>query len=81
MNDCNMQEIPGPSDASFTDNINVINDYRRDIHDDLSSSSSLSSFDASFSETTRIESSFCERLASCFVDNNLTHVQGNGILL
>jgi len=80
MNDCNMQEIPGPSDVSFTDNLNVINDYRHDIFDDLSSSSSLSSFDASFCETTQIESSFRERLASCFVDNNLTHVQGNGIL-
>jgi len=29
---------------------------------------------------TSIELSFRERLASCFVDNNLTHIQGNNIL-
>lgn len=29
---------------------------------------------------TSIEPSFRDRLASCFVDNNLTHIQGNSIL-
>lgn len=67
------------------DNVNDIGDYR---HDDLSFSSSLfssssssSSFDNSLSETIRIEPSFRERLASCFIDNNFTHaIQGNSIL-
>ncbi|XP_036141155.1 uncharacterized protein LOC118645023 isoform X1 [Monomorium pharaonis] len=76
-NNFDIQEIPGPSVTFFTDNVNI-NDYRHDIDDDISSSSS--SFNASFSETARIEPPFHERLASCFVDNNLTHVQSNNIL-
>lgn len=50
-----------------------------------SSSSSICSIDdtgISFFNTTDVESSlsFREHLASCFVDNNLTHIQGNSIL-
>lgn len=80
MNDCDIQENPGSSVVSFTDDINI-SDNRCDIYDDLSSiSSSSSSFNASFLETTRSEPSFRKRLAACFIDNNLTHAQGNSIL-
>jgi len=77
-----VQENPGPSVASFTDNINIIDDHRCDVDMfSISSSSSFSSsFNASFLETTQIEPSFHERLASCFVDNNLTRAQSNSIL-
>jgi len=75
----NIQNIPGSS-VSFS--MNISDDL---WHDDLSSLSSFSllsfsSSDTSFCRTTRTESSFRERLASCFVENNFTHVQGNRIL-
>lgn len=77
INNCDTQNnMPCPS-ASFTDNINdAVNEYRCD---DLPSSSASSS-DVSFCETVQIDSSFLQRLATCFIDNNLTHVQGNSIL-
>lgn len=53
---------------------NIIND---------GSSSSSSSCASEVSETffeNFCQPSFRERLASCFVDNNLTHIQGNSLL-
>jgi len=58
-------------------------DVRRDVHieDDKSSSfSSAASSVPSLDCNNFFEPSFHERLASCFIDNNLTHVQGNTIL-
>lgn len=87
----NIQDIPGPSVAHPSGYISH-NDFINDISivDDgtLSSSSSSSSSNisnvngkvSSFFEDTSIQLSFRERLASCFVDNNLTHVQCNNIL-
>jgi hypothetical protein len=95
INKNDIQNISGPSVASFTDNVNDIHDYYdntdnvNDIHDYdnlssssiLFSSSSLSSF-SSFNNSfcETIEPSFRKCLASCFVKNNLTHAQGNSIL-
>lgn len=88
VNNCDTQNMPSPSVASFTDNINDVNtnnindvnDYRYNDSPSSSASLSLSSSDVSFCETVPIESSFRQRLATCFIDNNLTHVQGNSIL-
>lgn len=73
-------------------NIDIVNNtlMEHNIDDELSSSSSCVS-DVSFhsshsdsisslSSINNFEPSFRDRLASCFVNNNLTHVQGNSIL-
>ncbi|XP_011867723.1 PREDICTED: uncharacterized protein LOC105561935 [Vollenhovia emeryi] len=74
---------------SFSSNINIlddnIDDIRRcvNVEDDtasLSSTSSHGSHESSSLSTTSSEPSFSEHLASCFVDNNLTHSQGNSVL-
>lgn len=76
---CNTQDISGPSiverDSSI--NINVVNDA---VTGESSSFSSDSDDDDTFFETALTESSFREHLASCFVDNNLTHIQCNNII-
>lgn len=75
--------IPGPSVSFSVDNVDDIDDYGHNdfsSSDEFSSASSSLSFDTSFCETIRIEPSFRECLASCFIDNNLTHIQGNSIL-
>lgn len=83
----NIENIPGPSVAYSSQ-------YSRDnvLHDvddeSLSSCSSSSSSHCSqgndevalFFEDSSNEVSFRQHLASCFVDNNLTHVQGQNIL-
>ncbi|XP_067216803.1 uncharacterized protein [Linepithema humile] len=74
----------------FTNNNDTCN-YKCNAtsEDDGSFVSCSSSFSSIFDESdavvssfidTSIEPSFRERLASCFVDNNLTHIQGNSIL-
>lgn len=86
----NMHDIPGPSIADndhFT-SVNIVNDTCDDIVTDNNESSSSSSLIchnnatvSSFFNTSLTESiSFRERLASCLIDNNLTHIQGNSIL-
>ncbi|XP_070169777.1 uncharacterized protein [Polyergus mexicanus] len=66
--------------------INDICNIRDNMHTESDESSFSSISDASdaassfFNFTTQTEPSFRERLASCFVDNNLTHAQGNNIL-
>jgi len=78
----NIQNLSGPLVASFTDNVNNIRDYDNLSFSSTSfSSSSLSSFSA-FNDSLRetFEPSFRKSLASCFVENNLTHAQGNSIL-
>lgn len=82
------RDISGPSttlNISSTNVTSYISDIRDDnnIEDDASSSSSCASqmSDAySLSLDVSNELPFNERLASCFVDNNLTHVQCNSIL-
>lgn len=87
----NVRDIPGPSNAEC-DRSSCIDCTNHDLHDinakdNSFSSSSSSSFtcdsddsSASFFNTTFTESSFRQRLASCFVDNNLTHTKYNNIL-
>lgn len=81
-------DIPGPSHtecSSFTANLenNIYNNNNnintQDNSFDYNSLSSDSDASSSFSISS-IELSFQEKLASCFVDNHLTHVQGNSIL-
>lgn len=59
--------------VSFTNNSDNCN-YKYDVT--LEDDASISSFNG-----TSIEPSFQNRLASCFVDNNLTHVQSNSIII
>lgn len=87
----NMHDIPGPSiaDSDHFTSVNIINDTCDDIVTDNNESSSSSSSlichnnatVSSFFNTSLTESiSFRERLASCLIVNNLTHIQGNSIL-
>lgn len=85
----NGQGISGPSNPESDNsiNINLANDICHNVNvenESFSSSSSLSDTDdtsSSFFDTTFTElSPFRERLASCFTDNNLTHIQCNNIL-
>lgn len=86
-NDRDIQDAPGPSItecySSFSDIINDTCNYRRDINvedDGVSSSVSDASDIVSSFKITSMGSSFRKRLASCFVNNNITHMQGNSIL-
>jgi len=68
--------------SSIDIDFNVNDTFNNLEEDKLSSSSScVSDFSdvSSFSFSNSSES-FCERLASCFVSNNITHLQGNSIL-
>lgn len=85
----NGQGISGPSNPESDNsiNINLANDICHNVNvenESFSSFSSLSDTDdtsSSFFDTTFTElSPFHERLASCFIDNNLTHIQCNNIL-
>lgn len=84
-NRCDIQDTPGLSITEFngsTSNINDTCNYRDNVvEDDKVSSSSVS--DASDVilpfKITSMEF-FRESLATCFVNNNLTHTQGNSIL-
>lgn len=86
-NICNVPDIFDSATAKYDrSDINCLNDNNIQNDDRVcfsfsSSSSSIDNIDdaASFFDTTSIEF-FRERLASCFIDNNLTHVQGNNIL-
>lgn len=86
-----LHDIPGPSNEGCSCsniNINVIYDNcddKRGSDDEYFSSSSslsISEFSDAFASSwnSLSEPSFRERLASCFVNNNITHVQGNSIL-
>lgn len=91
-NDNNIQDIPDSTlpGCSSSNNISILSD-NCDIAQDTNiindeSSFSMSSSSSKISDTFSAFSdnfyqpTFRERLASCFVDNNLTHVQGNSIL-
>lgn len=88
LNNINTQDMLGTSHTkhTFTNNVeNTICDSTCSINvednnilldsDVLSSDDTLSSV-----STSSVEPSFREKLASCFVNNNFTHVQGNHIL-
>lgn len=79
--------IPSIMDCSFSidnnfDTFNVRDNMNIEENKLSSTSSCDSDIDdiSSLSSTNSFESLFRERLASCFVSNNLTHVQGNSIL-
>lgn len=79
--------ISRSSSVGFLSDINectVDMRYNMNKEDDEFSCSSLCVSDvsdvASLSSTNSFESLFREQLATCFVSNNLTHVQGNSIL-
>lgn len=83
----NRQDIPGPSNADSDNsiNINLSNDIWYNVNmekESFSFSSSLSDTDdTSLFDTALTELlPFRERLAFCFIDNNLTHIQGYNIL-
>lgn len=90
INNCNniAQDSSGPSNTLNMSFTNVASDasefrYDRNVKDDaalsLSSVSEISE-DFPLSEDISNKVPFNERLASCFTDNNLTHVQCNNIL-
>lgn len=91
-NNSKSQDFPDsaiPSCSSSNNNIPTPNnncDIDTTIINDESSSSSSSSCVSEIDDTFSVVSdnfcqpSFREHLAACFVDNNLTHVQGNNIL-
>jgi len=82
---CNMHNM---SDSLIVDsdrsaNVNHTCDDMTIDNDDSYSSSSICNADDTLSSlfnTTLRESFFHKRLASCFVNNDLTHIQGNNIL-
>jgi len=82
---CNMHNM---SDSLIVDsdrsaNVNHTCDDITIDNDDSYSSSSICNPDdivSSLFNTTLRESSFHKRLASCFVNSGLTHIQGNNIL-
>lgn len=68
-----------------SDNIEIA--YNENVESDTASCSSSTTskvsnvtLASSSCSTSSSEPSFCESLAACFVDNNITHVQGNNIL-
>ncbi|XP_025161373.1 uncharacterized protein LOC112590059 isoform X1 [Harpegnathos saltator] len=61
------------------DNSHIVHN-RNIINDDSSSSSSNASECGTLFHDNFGQSSFREQLASCFVDNNFIHVQGNSVL-
>ena len=89
-NTSNVQDVASTSaDCSSSAAVNLIPDRfsaRRDINVEDAGSSTSTSRVSNIHETVSLscgtspEPSFRQRLASCFVHNNLTHVQGNNIL-
>jgi len=81
----NIEGIPDPSHTSFNiftanlENNIYSNMYTQDKSFDYYNSLSSDSVASSLS-TSSTEPSFQEKLASCFIDNHLTHVQSNNIL-
>lgn len=90
-NENNIQDIPSIMGCNSSTNININDTFnmKDNMDDELSSSSSCvsdisphssHSDISSLSSINSFEPLFRESLASCFVSNNLTHVQGNNIL-
>ena len=87
---CNLQDIPSTSaGGSSSAHVNFIDDAFDPTRgliskDDHSSSASSDSKDDDTSPSLFFDSSaeppFRERLATCFIENNLTHTQGNSVL-
>lgn len=83
----NIQDGSGPSTSMYTStNVNSINNISNIAYDTEDNTSSSSSCVSEISNIVSLsvdisnEPSFSERLPSCFVHNNLTHVQCNSIL-
>lgn len=90
-NNCYIQDVPNLTECNssssniITRNYDTCNDTRDINLEDNEISSVVSDVSDIVSSSFKItsvlsESSFRERLASCFINNNLTHAQGNSIL-
>nr|XP_034195292.1 uncharacterized protein LOC117611451 [Osmia lignaria] len=73
----NLADVPSSS-TDYADDIDAIHGV--DVDDNSSSSSSSLSSSVLCSSEAVPETSFQESLASCCVDNNINHVQGNNLL-
>lgn len=85
-NEDNTQSTSNKSIAGCSDVINnsiddvCVTEHDTNVDNESSAASSSSSLSLADIDNSFIKSSFRERLATCFVDNNVTHTQSNNIL-